>query len=61
MITTKQIAIANTSLSSEFTLDVRVVEAGAPVASLLRSTDDGCGSTCANGATACASSVNDPS
>ncbi|WP_407836129.1 FxLD family lanthipeptide [Streptomyces sp. DSM 116496] len=58
---TKQIATATTSLSGEFNLDVRVVEAGAPVASLLRSTDDGCGSTCSNGSTACASSVNDPS
>ncbi|MCM9083183.1 FxLD family lanthipeptide [Streptomyces virginiae] len=58
---TKQIATATTGLSGEFNLDVRVVEAGAPVASLLRSTDDGCGSTCSNGSTACASSVNDPS
>ncbi|MFG2972414.1 FxLD family lanthipeptide [Streptomyces sp. NPDC048331] len=57
---TKQISNAATSLHDEFSLDVRVVEAGAPVASLLRSTDDNCGSTCSNGATACASSVNDP-
>ncbi|MFF7081762.1 FxLD family lanthipeptide [Streptomyces lavendulae] len=44
----------------EFHLDVRVVEAGAPVANLLRDTSDGCGSTCANGATACVSFTGDP-
>ncbi|MET9959471.1 FxLD family lanthipeptide [Streptomyces sp. NPDC006326] len=44
-----------TTCASEFDLDVRVVEAGAPIASLLQDTGDGCGSTCANGATACVS------
>lgn len=58
---TKPVGTAPTGLTGEFALDLRVVEAGAPIASLLRSTDDGCGSTCSNGSTACASSVNDPS
>ncbi|MFE5860210.1 FxLD family lanthipeptide [Streptomyces virginiae] len=44
-----------TTGAAEFSLDVRVVEAGAPIAGLLRDTDDGCGSTCSNGATACTS------
>ncbi|MFD3553774.1 FxLD family lanthipeptide [Streptomyces goshikiensis] len=50
----QQIQHATTS-ADEFSLDVRVVEAGAPIASLLQDTGDGCGSTCANGATACVS------
>lgn len=51
----QQIQLATTG-ASEFNLDVRVVvEAGAPIASLLQDTGDGCGSTCANGATACVS------
>ncbi|MER5482535.1 FxLD family lanthipeptide [Streptomyces sp. NPDC002812] len=49
-----QIQHATTGMD-EFKLDVRVVEAGAPIASLLQDTGDGCGSTCANGATACVS------
>lgn len=44
-----------TTGANEFNLDVRVVEAGAPIASLLQDTGDGCGSTCANGSTACVS------
>ncbi|MFI5617462.1 FxLD family lanthipeptide [Streptomyces sp. NPDC051567] len=51
---TQQIPQATTG-AGEFNLDVRVVEAGAPVASLLLDTSDNCGSTCANGATACVS------
>jgi len=31
---------------SEFDLDVSIVESGPVIADLLRSTDDGCGSTC---------------
>lgn len=50
----QQIQHATTS-AGEFSLDVRVVEAGAPIANLLQDTGDGCGSTCANGATACVS------
>ncbi|MEB8339771.1 FxLD family lanthipeptide [Streptomyces endophyticus] len=47
-----------TSVVDEFALDVSlVVEAGAPVAGLLKSTDDGCGSSCGN---ACASEVSNP-
>ncbi|WP_218125593.1 FxLD family lanthipeptide [Sinosporangium album] len=34
------------ALEEEFILDVRVVEAAQPVAGLLRSTSDNCGSTC---------------
>lgn len=43
---------------SDFTLDVRVVEAGVAVPSLLGSTSDGCGSTCSG--TACPSFIGDP-
>lgn len=50
----QQIQHATTG-ASEFNLDVRVVEAGAPIASLLGDTSDNCGSTCANGANACVS------
>ncbi|MFI0941910.1 FxLD family lanthipeptide [Streptomyces sp. NPDC021020] len=41
-------------------LDVRVVLATHPHGKLQCSTGDGCGSTCSNGASACASSVDDP-
>jgi FxLD family lantipeptide len=47
-----------TALDTEFTLDVRVVEAGLPVHGLLRSTSDNCGSTCSG--TACTSALADP-
>ncbi|HEY1715180.1 MAG TPA: FxLD family lanthipeptide [Solirubrobacteraceae bacterium] len=43
----------------EFELDMTVVEATTPIVVLMCSTDDGCGSTCAN--SACATSSNDPS
>lgn len=42
----------------DFVLDVRVVEALQPVASLLQDTSDGCGSTCQG--TACTSFTDDP-
>lgn len=42
----------------DFTLNVRVIEAAHPVANLLRSTSDNCGSTCSG--TACSSLVSDP-
>jgi FxLD family lantipeptide len=45
-------------LDMDFTLDVRVVEAGQPIASLLRDTSDNCGNTCEG--TACNSFVDDP-
>ncbi|MFE7190691.1 FxLD family lanthipeptide [Kitasatospora sp. NPDC057541] len=38
---------------SDFDLDLRIVEGADPVAALLRSTDDNCGSTCSG--SACAS------
>ncbi|MFK0223948.1 FxLD family lanthipeptide [Streptomyces vinaceus] len=50
----QQISGSTTDVN-EFSLDVRVVEAGGPVGNLLLDTSDGCGSTCANGATACVS------
>jgi FxLD family lantipeptide len=43
----------------DFTLDIRIVEATVPVAELLRSTSDNCGSTCSG--SACTSYTNDPS
>ncbi len=45
----------------EFTLDVRVVVAAHPHGKLMCSTGDGCGSTCATGASACSSFIEDPS
>ncbi len=42
---------------ADFTLDVRVVEGLTPVPALLRSTSDGCGSTCAG---PCVSFTDDP-
>lgn len=49
-----------TETDDEFTLDVRVVLAAHPSGKLQCSTDDGCGSTCSNGASACDSYVDDP-
>lgn len=43
----------------DFTLDVRAIEAALPVAELLRSTSDNCGSSCSG--TACTSFTDDPS
>lgn len=45
-------------LDLDFTLDVRVIEAAAPIPNLLASTSDNCGSTCSG--TACPSFVGDP-
>ncbi|MER8187173.1 FxLD family lanthipeptide [Kitasatospora sp. NPDC094015] len=42
-----------TTAADDFELDLRIVEGADPVAALLRSTDDNCGSTCAG--SACAS------
>ncbi|MFD0352901.1 FxLD family lanthipeptide [Streptomyces sp. NPDC127110] len=41
--------------ADEYDLDMRVTEAAQPIAALLRNTDDNCGNTCQNGATACVS------
>ncbi|MEV7778284.1 FxLD family lanthipeptide [Kitasatospora sp. NPDC088351] len=41
------------TLDGDFDLDLRIVEGADPVAALLRSTDDNCGSTCSG--SACAS------
>ncbi|MFE7558139.1 FxLD family lanthipeptide [Kitasatospora sp. NPDC057500] len=54
MIGTLEAPPAPVSMSgSDFDLDVRIVEGADPVAALLRSTDDNCGSTCDG--SACAS------
>lgn len=47
-IQTDQMAVVpgNAAADSEFDLDISIVESGLVVADLLRSTDDGCGSTC---------------
>lgn len=41
-------------------LDVKVVIAAHPHGKLMCSTSDGCGNTCANGASSCNSFVEDP-
>ncbi|MHB6911390.1 FxLD family lanthipeptide [Streptomyces sp. DB-54] len=41
-------------------LDVKVVVAAHPHGKLLCATNDGCGNTCANGASACTSFTEDP-
>jgi FxLD family lantipeptide len=43
----------------EFHLDVRVVVSESPVYNFDCPTSDGCGNTCANGASACTSSIED--
>ncbi|MEV6209544.1 FxLD family lanthipeptide [Kitasatospora sp. NPDC051914] len=49
-----------TAAQGDFDLDVHVVvEAGEPVKGLLRSTDDGCGSSCSG--SACVSYISNPS
>jgi FxLD family lantipeptide len=55
------LAVDDAGLEEDFTLDVRVVEALSPVAQLMLSTSDECGSTCEDGATACVSDTADPS
>lgn len=49
---------ATTQVDVDFSLDVRVLEAGLPVRDLLRDTSDNCGSSCSG--TACTSFVGDP-
>jgi FxLD family lantipeptide len=48
------------ALEDEFTLDVRVVIAEHPTGKFTCATSDGCGNTCANGASACNSYTDDP-
>ncbi len=48
-------------LDDDFTLDVRVIVASHPIAKLECNTDDNCGNTCTNGASACDSASEDPS
>ncbi|MEY9958870.1 FxLD family lanthipeptide [Streptacidiphilus sp. MAP5-52] len=44
-----------------FALDVRVVVAAHPNGALMCATNDGCGTTCQTGSSACGSSISDPS
>lgn len=63
MTSTLTIADSTAALApedDEFRLDVRVVVATHPNGKLQCSTNDGCGSTCSNGASACNSFVADP-
>lgn len=48
------------AFEDEFTLDVRVVIAEHPTGKFTCATSDGCGNTCANGASACNSYTDDP-
>nr|WP_034094286.1 FxLD family lanthipeptide [Streptacidiphilus albus] len=50
-----------TETEDPFALDVRVVVAAHPGGKLMCSTGDGCGTTCATGASACNSSTEEPS
>ncbi|MFI1013044.1 FxLD family lanthipeptide [Streptomyces sp. NPDC020965] len=45
----------------DFQLDIRVVVAESPVYNFNCPTSDGCGNTCANGASSCVSSIEDAS
>ncbi|MEU1900634.1 FxLD family lanthipeptide [Nocardiopsis dassonvillei] len=53
-------ALAERPADDEFTLDVRVVVAAHPNGKLQCNTNDGCGNTCQNNASACNSYVGDP-
>jgi FxLD family lantipeptide len=44
-----------TTTDPDFDLDISIVESGPMVADLMRSTDDGCGSTCQSACTSCRS------
>ncbi|MER6360282.1 FxLD family lanthipeptide [Kitasatospora sp. NPDC001527] len=44
-----------------FDLDIKVIVAAHPSGKLMCATNDGCGSTCATGSSACGSSIQDPS
>jgi len=50
-------SVAGADADFDFRLDLRVVEAAVPVAALLRSTSDNCGSSCPG---ACTSRTSDP-
>ncbi|AEW92912.1 MULTISPECIES: FxLD family lanthipeptide [Streptomycetaceae] len=53
--------LADDPADDDFTLDVRIVVATGPMAGYADCpTDDGCGNTCANGASACDSYIGDP-
>lgn len=48
-------------LDDEFHLDIRVIVSDSPVYTFNCPTSDGCGDTCANGASSCVSSIEDAS
>ncbi|MBQ0983726.1 FxLD family lanthipeptide [Streptomyces sp. F63] len=50
----------NDLLDDEFALDVHIVIAEHPTGKFSCATSDGCGNTCANGASACNSFTDDP-
>lgn len=53
-------ALADPPAPDEFELDVRVVLAAHPNGKLTCNTNDQCGNTCQNGASACVSFAGDP-
>ncbi|GAA3162363.1 FxLD family lanthipeptide [Streptomyces ramulosus] len=60
-ITTPAPTAALATVEDDFApLDVKVVVASHPHGKLMCGTNDGCGSTCANGASACSSFIEDP-
>jgi len=44
-----------TEYDADFDLDISIVETGPVIADLMRSTDDGCGTTCQSACTSCKS------
>jgi FxLD family lantipeptide len=52
--TTTAVTVGDMDLDADFDLDVSIVETG-PIAELMRSTDDNCGSTCETACTSCQS------
>ena len=42
-------------METDFDLDITIVESGPMVVDLMRSTDDGCGTTCQSACTSCRS------
>ena len=52
---TLAVPATGTEADPDFDLDVSVVESGPAVSNLMRSTDDGCTSTCGTACTSCRS------
>jgi FxLD family lantipeptide len=53
--TTTTPIVFDTDPDPDFELDVSIVETGPVIADLMRSTDDGCGTTCQSACTSCRS------